>query len=423
MKSVTSANDRTFLLLPIMMMVGLLLAACGDGAPGKNSAAAVGEKKAAEADYERGPHKGRLLRSGDFSVEITIFEEGTDPEFHVYAFSQNKPLDPGQVQLTMKLMRLGGRVDQLAFAPKDDFLLGNGIVREPHSFDVAVSAVHQGKTYSWAYASYEGRTTIAADAAEAGGVKVEPAGAAVIDEIIDFPGRVVLQPQARAEVRAWYPGRITEMTKTIGQPVRQGEVLVRVEASDSLRTYQITAPISGVISERNSNVGDVPTQAIYVITDATKLQAAFFAFPRDAERLRADQPVEIRGLGDQRASSRIKMLLPNADPTTQTVAVYAELPNPDGTWRPGMAVEGTVTVASNKVALAVKTPALQRFRDFTVVFAKVENTYEVRMLKLGRKTPEWTEVLGGIEPGEVYVSENAFLIRADIEKSGASHDH
>jgi cobalt-zinc-cadmium efflux system membrane fusion protein len=45
------------------------------------------------------------------------------------------------------------------------------------------------------------------------------------------------------------------------------------------------------------------------------------------------------------------------------------------------------------------------------------------MLELGRRTPEWTEVLGGLAPGEQYVSDNAFLIRADIEKSGASHDH
>lgn len=45
------------------------------------------------------------------------------------------------------------------------------------------------------------------------------------------------------------------------------------------------------------------------------------------------------------------------------------------------------------------------------------------MLELGRQSPEWTEVLGGLKPGEAYVSENAFLIRADVEKSGASHDH
>jgi cobalt-zinc-cadmium efflux system membrane fusion protein len=71
----------------------------------------------------------------------------------------------------------------------------------------------------------------------------------------------------------------------------------------------------------------------------------------------------------------------------------------------------------------VRTKALQRFRDFTVVYARVGDTYEVRMLELGRRTPEWAEVLGGLSPGEIYVADNAFLIRADIEKSGAAHDH
>ena len=84
---------------------------------------------------------------------------------------------------------------------------------------------------------------------------------------------------------------------------------------------------------------------------------------------------------------------------------------------------GEAVVGAHSTPLAVRTQALQRFRDFTVVFARIENTYEVRMLELGRRSPEWTEVLGGLEPGEVYVSENAYLIRADIEKSGASHDH
>lgn len=410
-------------LLMSALAAALVLTGCGDGETSKR--AAEGKQKAADADYERGPHRGRLLRSGDFSVEITIFEEGTDPEFRVFSFWQNKPVDPRQVQLAMKLTRLGGRVDQFKFEPKAEFLLGNGVVREPHSFDVEVSATYKDKSYSWTYASYEGRTTINPEAAEAAGVKAEPAGPAEINEVIDLPGRVVLQPQGRADVRAWYPGRIIEIAKTVGQSVQRGELLARIEASDSLRTYQISAPISGVIIERNGSVGDVATtaQSIFVITDTTLLQATFFAFPRDAERLRPGQRVEIRSLGDQRARSSIKMLLPNADPATQTVSIYAELPNPDGAWRPGMAVEGTVTVASTKVPLAVRTRALQRFRDFTVVFAKVEDTYEVRMLKLGRRTPEWTEVLGGLELGEVYVSDNAFLIRADIEKSGASHDH
>ncbi len=45
------------------------------------------------------------------------------------------------------------------------------------------------------------------------------------------------------------------------------------------------------------------------------------------------------------------------------------------------------------------------------------------MLDLGINNSEWVEVLGGLKPNTEYVTENSFLIKADIEKSGASHDH
>ena len=80
-------------------------------------------------------------------------------------------------------------------------------------------------------------------------------------------------------------------------------------------------------------------------------------------------------------------------------------------------------MSETQVPLAVKESGLQRFRDFTVVFAQVGDTYEVRMLELGKRDGQLVEVLGGLKPGTRYVSEQSYLIRADIEKSGASHDH
>jgi len=77
----------------------------------------------------------------------------------------------------------------------------------------------------------------------------------------------------------------------------------------------------------------------------------------------------------------------------------------------------------HKVKLAVRQSGIQAFRDFQVVYAKFGDTYEVRMLELGRRNNVWVEVLGGIDPGTEYVAENSYLIKADIEKSGASHDH
>ena len=200
----------------------------------------------------------------------------------------------------------------------------------------------------------------------------------------------------------------------------------RVESSNSLQAYNIPAPIRGVIVEKNANVGGVAgEQPIFVIVDPTQLHAEYFVYPRDAEKVRVGQAVEVRSLsGAARLNARVEAILPTADLVSQTLIAHVHLPSgAAANFRPGIGVEGTFAVGSNPAALAVRTKALQRFRDFTVVFAKVGDTYEVRMLELGRRTPEWTEVLGGLEPGTEYVVDSAFLIRADVEKSGASHDH
>ena len=410
------------------MLVAAAASALMAGSCGEKPSSAEGGAEAALAsgEYERGPHRGRMLRDGPFAVEMTIFEDGVDPEFHVYAYENDKPLPPNEVQLAVELLRLGNKVDKFAFAQREDYLLGNGVVTEPHSFQVKVTATRAGKTSEWTYDSFEGRTTIAREQAEAAGVKVEPAGPASIDQIVALTGRVELQPEGRAEVRAWYPGRIVTMTRSIGDRVEKGQTLATVTSSESLQTYVIPAPISGVIMERNATPGDVAgSSPLYIIADPRKLHAEFFIYPRDAERLRAGQAVTVTSVGGTSTlRSKIEVVLPTSDLLTQTVIAHVELPNPDGvTWRPGQAVEGSVVVAADDVPLAVRTRALQRFRDFTVVYARVDDTYEVRMLELGRQSPEWTEVLGGIAPGEVYVSDNAFLIRADVEKTGASHDH
>lgn len=412
------------------MLLGLPLAGCDQLAVIGKSVAAITEKGDEHGDHgveaaepEKGPNGGRLLRDGEFALEITIFEDGVEPEYRVYATENDKPVDPSQVKLAVELGRLGGKVDRIGFKPQDGVLRGDQVVVEPHSFDISVAAEFKGKASKWSYESYEGRTQIAAASAEAAGVRIEKVAEAEIAETIDLPGRLSFAPEARAEIRAWYPGRVTEMAKTVGQSVRAGEVLARVEASETLRTYDIKAPISGVVMERNANVGDVAGAALYVLNDPRKLQATFFAYPRDANRIAVGQEIELVGLDGEKHAATVKTILPSADPANQRVTVLADVDNPNGAWRAGMAVEGRVTVGSRKAAMAVRTRAVQRFRDFTVVFTRVGETYEVRMLELGRRTPEWTEVLSGIEPGAPYVADNAFLIRADVEKSGASHDH
>ena len=417
------------LTLAFLLMAGVV-AACGASsatqaeAPGHSEQGGHGEHGAEEAEPAKGPHGGRLLEDVKFALEVTIFETWVDPQYRVYPTLDGKPVDPSAVDLTVKLSRLGGKQDTFRFAPEADYLKGDGIVTEPHSFDVAVSASHAGKTHSWAYESYEGRTTIADAVAAEAGVLTEPAGPALIRERVSLSGTVQLTPSATAEVRAVYPGRVLRVTRTVGDLVNKGDTLAEVESSSSLQSYSVRAPISGTILERRTNAGDVAaSEPLFVIGDLGAAQAELHVFPKDAGLIKPGQTatVQLAG-GDLFAEGKIDSFLPMAEAGTQALIARVALPR-DASFRPGMRVTASVDTSETQVPLAVRESGLQRFRDFTVVFAKYGATYEVRMLELGRKDGDFVEVLGGIDPGENYVTANSFLIKADIEKSGASHDH
>lgn len=404
----------------VMCLLSFALAGCGDSSTMDLS----GQGELADADYERGPHRGRLLRDGDFALEVTIFETGVPPEYRLYAYRDGMPIPAADVQATIDLSRLDGETNHFPFEAQGDVLVGSGEVTEPHSFDVTVAARHGDQSYRWNFASYEGRTAMPASIAEAAGVRTASAGPAIIHERVRLLGRVVINSDRFAEVRSRFDGPVQEVRVNLGDAVKAGQTLAIVENRDSLRSFSVTAPFAGIVLARHTNVGDVAGSGpLFEIADLSTLWVDFEAFGDDATRLAPGQQVQLHGSGDLKEEISLDRLLPLANASSQTITARAVLSNSDGRWRPGMAVQGEVTVASKEVPLAVQRSGLQRFRDFTVVFAQVGEEYEVRMLDLGQQDATHVEVLGGLKPGTTYVTEQSFLIKADIEKSGASHDH
>lgn len=410
----------------MIALMAVVLSACGGEPPGAKQSEESGHgDEHGEEEAERGPHGGRLLKSGSFSAEITIFESGSPPVFRVYPFENGKPVAPANVSLSMSLKRLGGKINNFSFKGESDYLVANAIVEEPHSFDVTVKATANGNSHAWQYESYEGRTTISDAAARAAGVTTEKAGPALVKETIELLGHLELAPGAKAELRARFPGKVVSIAKSVGERVEAGDVLARIESNESLQTYSVVAPFSGVVLERNASAGDVVADGIlFVVGDPARMMADFHVFDRDASKVKAGQPVRIIPMhGEASADAKVVSVSPVKDPVTQTIVARVLLSDSSGTFLPGTTVKGEVVINEVQVPLAVKTTAIQRYRDWVVVFAKVGQIYEVRMLETGRRSAEWTEVTGGIDPGEDYVTANSFLIKADIEKSGASHDH
>ena len=415
---------RSFVAVVVVAIVSALLLVWILRTPEQTDEMHVHEHEEHEDVIATGRHGGRMLEQAGFAVELVLVEAGLYPEFRVYAYRDNQPLDVRQLQLEIELKRAGGRTDHLIFTPQRDHLR-SGIVDEPHSFEVSVSVEYDGDAYAWRYDQFEARTQIADDIAKAVGIQTETVGPAVLVETTTLTGRVQTNPNRLARVRPRFPGMVNAVRSELGDTVSAGDVLATVQSNESLQDYAVEAPIDGLIIKRDVQLGEASgDQPLYIIADLTEVWVELDVFVRDIDRIRKGMPVTIETL-DRRyqTTAKIDWVSPLTAHASQSVRARVVVSNQDGRLRPGQFVRGHVSVADNPVALAVRRSGLQSFRDMDVVFARFGDIYEVRFVELGRRSRDWAEVLGGIEAGTHYVTENSYLIKADIEKAGAGHHH
>ncbi len=405
----------------ILLLVALVVTACGDVQETHDE---PGHGDATAAEPEKGPNGGRVLANEGFALELAIFESGAPPEFRVWATDDGVSIAATDLTLTITLTRLGGIQDNIQFAPQGEFLSGDTVIYEPHSFVVSIEAKYQGQSHTWQYDNFEGRTRIARDIADAADIAVEQAGPATIREDVTVYGRVVSDPENVSHVNARFDGVIRSVSRSIGDVVKKGETLAVVEANDSLNSYAVTAPIAGTVIERHANPGETTVErTLFTIVDTSSVWAELAVFPSDRSRVQVGASVTVRtAIGDISIDGKIALLSPVAG-SNQSVTARVRLDNSEGLLAAGMYLTGEIEVGRYAVPLAVKRTGLQAFRDFTVVYARINDDYEVRMLELGRHDETWVEVQSGLEIGTTYVTNNSYVIKADIEKSGASHDH
>lgn len=379
-----------------------------------------------EGEVEKGPHGGRLLRDGAFAVELAIFEKGVPPEFRAWFTQSGRTVAPAAVKLTVELKRINGVTERFAFTTEGDYARGTGEVVEPHSFDYSISAEQAGRSHLWEFAAPEMQTKIPADATTRAGVAVEAAGPATLTETLSVYGQVKLNANKVGRAVPRFAGIVREARKALGDSVAAGEVVAVVETNVSLTLTEVKAPIAGVIVERAVNAGETVAEGatLYIIADLSEVWADLNIPKRDQARVKVGQSVVIHADdGGANATGTTSWISPFSSTEAQTLAARVVLANPDQRWRPGLFVKAEIVLAEFTVPVAVKESALQTLFDFTVVFSQHGDVYQARPLTLGRRAGGYVEVLKGLAAGERYVVENSFLIKADIGKSAASHDH
>lgn len=488
----------------------------------------AGETGDHETEDKKGPHGGKLFTQGDYRFEISIFESGVPPEFRVYGWYKGKPLDPAASQVTVLLERLGRATQEIGFRQEKDYLKGNAIVEEPHSFKVSIKVRHQQQVMQFHYEQIEARVAMSEAQMQQNAVTLGVAGPAKIEQVLQLQGEIKLNEDRVVQLMPRVAGTVESVLVNAGDKVQQGQLLAVLHSaeladlrnqwlaakqrfelartsfereqklwqekispeqdflqarhawqeagitlqntqqkltslgmaipaskgtparsgqrpgtgeatrtSDALNAvmsgmpanparHEVRAPISGTVTAKQVAAGQfvTPERAMLVIADLSTVWAEMAIPVKDLQSVQPGLQARVAATAfAHEAQGKLVFVDSVVGDATRTARARLVLPNPDGQWRPGLPVGVTLVTGAVSVPLAIELAALQTVKDEPAVFGRYGDAFEARPLELGRRDGSRVEVLKGLQAGERYALGNSYLLKADIGKAGASHDH
>ncbi len=491
---------------------GLIMRSGGTGLKDQHGPAAHGNEKGTagekghadrkghandETAAKKGPHGGKLFTSNGYGLEISIFESAVEPRFRVYTYQNGKPLPPAESKVSVTLKRLGAKPQEIIFTPEQDYLKGNAVIEEPHSFAVQIFAQHKGVPNIFTYEQVEGRVTLTNEQAKSNGVDVAVAGPARIQSTLQLTGEVGFNQDRTVQVVPRLMGRVETVSVVVGERVRKGQIMAVVSsqvladqrgelmaaskrlvmakstferekklweekisakqdylqaqqalqeaeiavqlareklsslgalasAPGKLTNFEIRAPIDGMVTAKKISVGEVLKDDvnIFTVSDLSTVWVELNIYAKDLNTVKVGQKATVKATGFEASAqgsvSYVGALIGNQ---TRTATARIVLPNAKGIWHPGLPVNVELVAAEVEVPVAISVDALQTMRDAPAVFGRYGDSFEVRPVQLGRSDGKMVEVTKGLNAGEQYAATNSYLIKADIGKSSASHEH
>ncbi|NVK36319.1 MAG: efflux RND transporter periplasmic adaptor subunit [Gammaproteobacteria bacterium] len=231
-------------------------------------------------------------------------------------------------------------------------------------------------------------------------------------------GKVVNDATQISHIGARFDGTIMQVNVNIGDTVKKGQALARIESNQSLHPYIVKAPFAGMITDRHANPGELTQdQPLFTLFNDAILWAEFKIFPQQMRKVKAGQTLII-----DNETFTIAHIIPSPNDAPYNIA-RVRLDNHDHGWSAGIVLKADVMTQEKMVPVRVVNQAIHTLEGKRVVFIKQGNRYLAKPITLGLQDNEYSEILAGVESGEEVVVTNSYLIKADFEKSGAEHVH
>ena len=200
-----------------------------------------------------------------------------------------------------------------------------------------------------------------------------------------------------------------------------------------LTLYELHAPADGVIIEKHASQGEVleSNSRSFTVADLSQVWVNLTVYQKDLPLIHQGQQVSIRtrfGLSEQQttATSHISWLSPTLDEKTRSAKARIVIKNPNGHWRPGLFINAKVAIEKKQAEIVIPLSALQTVDGQTIVFVQHEDgDFEPQAVQTGRRDFQQVEIIQGLKRDQTYVSQNAFSLKAQVQKGefGEGHSH
>lgn len=216
----------------------------------------------------------------------------------------------------------------------------------------------------------------------------------------------------------------------------QAAVEALAETGEIAPRSPITAPISGHVVQREVTIGELvgpDRESIMVLADTSTLWVL-----ADVPEARLHQIAEgatawvtTGTVGSAKFEGQVAFISPLVDLTTRTAQVRIELPEGELPVRPGMFLHVEIVTTPPEgfepaPVVAVPEEAVQTVEGSPAVFVPVPgepNTFARRAVQVGPAVGGLIPVYAGLAEGEMYVVSGSFILKAELGKAGAAHEH
>lgn len=212
-----------------------------------------------------------------------------------------------------------------------------------------------------------------------------------------------------------------EQARAEDERARQRLANLHADPSASSEAFALTAPIAGMVMERNINPGvelsPGAATPLFVVSDPTRLWAMVDLPEHLLDKIHEGQQatLEVPGWEDKTFSATIERIAPTLDPNTRRVSVRLVVANTDGKLRPEMFAR--VRLPADDARALVRVPSAAVVTEGVNHFAFVETApgeFEKRRVEVAMQDRDDVYITSGIGPNERVVQAGALLLASEL---------